>query len=391
MKTDVDVLIAGGGLAGSLTALKLSLAHPDLKILLLEEKDCLGGLHTWSFHETDLSSEAREWIEPLVTRTWSKHSVKFPKFERIMNSAYMAIRSEDLHRVVSEKLGASVLLNSRVIELTSSTAVLEGGRAFSAKCVMDARGQSTLPNDRTAGFQKFIGLDLELESPHGLQDPVIMDATCPQLDGFRFFYLLPWSDTRLLLEETFYSDTPDLNHERIVRSIKSYAERRGWKIRRVLREEKGVLPIPMISNYISHSVESEPVPIGVRAGLFHATTGYSLPDALKVASAIAASPELTTSSVRQCLVKLKKPWLSRQKFYRTLNRLLFLASEPALRYAVLQKFYEHSDDVIDRFYGGQTSWTDRFRILSGAPPVSVKKALRSWSEKSVHEQFGGDE
>jgi lycopene beta-cyclase len=238
------------------------------------------------------------------------------------------------------------------------------------------------------GYQKFIGYDMTLTEPHGLNAPLVMDATCPQLDGFRFFYLLPWDQTRVLVEETFYSDTPDLNEERISRSIKSYVERKGWTLKSIDREERGVLPVPLTSDAIANSVAGEAVPIGLRAGFFHATTGFSLPDAVRFAEFLTKAPEITTQSARESLAKFRRPWLSRQRFYRLLNRLLFQASEPALRYTVLQKFYEHTDDVIQRFYAGRTTWTDRVRILSGKPPVPVSLAIKNFSERSAIERIG---
>ena len=70
---------------------------------------------------------------------------------------------------------------------------------------------------------------------------------------------------------------------------------------------------------------------GVRAGLFHATTGYSLPQAAALADGLAARPDLTapvrTRSVRG---RSGRCWAS-QGFFRLLNRMLFRAAAPAER------------------------------------------------------------
>ncbi len=57
--------------------------------------------------------------------------------------------------------------------------------------------------------------------------------------------------------------------------------------------------------------------------------------------------------------------------------MLFLAAEPADRYRVLQHFYRLPEPVIHRFYAGKSTMMDKFRILSGKPPVPVGPALRS--------------
>lgn len=384
----VDIAIVGGGLAGGLTAYFLSQAHPGRSIALFEQESHLGGNHTWSFFESDVSPLALELLKPLISRSWGSTDVEFPRLKKTMDGAYHSIKSEDFDRVLREKLGAIVRVDMKATKLTESTVLFDNGDSVDAGAVFDCRGLQQEPTRGLNGFQKFIGYDITLEHPHGLGAPLIMDATTPQLDGFRFFYLLPWDQTRLLVEETFYSDTPDLNEERISRSIKAYVERRGWTIKSIDREERGVLPVPLTSEAITTSHAGEPVLLGLRAGFFHATTGFSLPDAVRFAEFLAKAPELTTQSAREGLAKFRRPWLSRQRFYRLLNRLLFQASEPALRYTILQKFYEHPEDVVQRFYAGKTTWTDRVRILSGKPPVPLSLAIQNFSERSAIERIG---
>jgi lycopene beta-cyclase len=384
----VDVAIIGGGLAGGLTAYFMAASHPDRSIILAEATDALGGNHTWSFFESDVSPAAFELLKPLISRSWSSTSVDFPRVKRELDGAYHSIRSDDFNRVLKEKLGDKIRFEATATKITDTTVLFEGGRSIDAACIFDARGLAETPVSGLNGYQKFIGYDVTLTEPHGLNAPIIMDVTCPQLDGFRFFYLLPWDQTRLLVEETFYSDTSDLNEERISRSIKSYIERRGWTLKSIDREERGVLPVPLTSASIVNSNAGEAVLIGLRAGFFHATTGFSLPDAVRFAEFLAKAPEITTQSARDSLMKFRRPWLSRQRFYRLLNRLLFQASEPALRYTVLQKFYEHTDDVIQRFYAGKTTWTDRVRILSGKSPVPVSLAIKNFSERSAIDRIG---
>jgi lycopene beta-cyclase len=149
------------------------------------------------------------------------------------------------------------------------------------------------------------------------------------------------------------------------------------------REETGIVPIPMTSEYILGSVGGEPLPIGMRGGYFHATTGHAFADTVRVAEFFATLPELTTHFAREGLMKYRRAWLSRQRFYRLLNRMLFHAAEPALRYTVMQRFYEQQPEVIERFTSARTTWGDRARILSGKSPVPLERALRSLTERSI--------
>ncbi len=69
-------------------------------------------------------------------------------------------------------------------------------------------------------------------------------------------------------------------------AIADYVVRRGWAVRHVLREESGALPIPLGGRGEAFWPD-ETVRIGMRAGLFHPTTGYSLPDAVATAELLA--------------------------------------------------------------------------------------------------------
>ena len=391
MEKKFDVLILGGGLAGSLAALKLRSSKPDLKIALIEANDRVGGHHTWTFHESDLPNDAMEWIRPLLLKTWERSTVRFPKIEKTTEGRFHLIRSEELRAVVTDRV--EVVLSAPVARATESQAILENGDTYNADLVLDARGlvnkpSTAIPAAAVAvgvnGYHKYIGYDLTLGETHGLTAPVLIDATCPQLDGFRYYSLLPLNDKTLYAQETYYSDSPDLNPERISRSIESYAERRGWKLAKREREEISSVPMPMTSEYLSLGATGEALPIGMRGGYYHATTTNAFPDAAKVAEFLASHEgEFSTAKVREALAKWRRPWLSRQRFYRLLNRFLYFASEPTLRYQVLQNLFEQPTDVVSRYTGGRTSWGDRLRILSGRPPLPFDLTLKSFSERAV--------
>ena len=387
MAAKSDVLIVGGGLAGCLTALKFSAAKPDSPVVLVEEQKTLAGRQTWIFQGKDLSPESLEWLMPIVRKSWDEASVQFPRLKRTFeeNSAgkYHAVRSEDLHQAVLDKFGTDVILKSKVIRCTDSQAALENGKTLVGRTVLDARGFAQEARAKLNGFQKYISIDFRLENAHGLRSPILIDAICPQLDGYRFFTVIPWDDKHVTVKETYYSENPDLNFERIRLSIRSYADRLGWRAASTDREESGVMPIPMTSDYVAPSATGEPLSIGTRGGYFHAMTGDVFLDAVRTAEFLAALVEPTTQTARDALMKHRRAWLSRQRFYRLLNRWLFSAVEPSLRYQVIQHLFELPLDVVDRLCGGRSTWSDRIRILKSRPPIRLERAFRSLSEKAM--------
>lgn len=381
-----DVVIAGGGLAGGLIALRLKARDPGLKVIVLEAGATLGGVHTWSHFATDVSAEIDAWLAPLIVHRWDRYEVRFPGHRRTLTTPYRSVTSERFHEVVSAALGADAWTGAAVANLAADHVTLADGRVVAADCVIDARGPKATP-DLVLGWQKFVGLEVEAAAPHGLPGPIVMDATVDQLDGYRFLYSLPFSPTRLLIEDTRYSDGGELDVPALREATLAYAAQQGWTVREVVREEIGILPIAMAGDIDAHWRRTDLPQVGLRAALFQPITGYSLPDAARLADEIAALPSLTTASVRACVeARSRQRWRERA-YYRLLNRMLFKAARPGERYIVLARFYRLGQGLIQRFYAARITLADKVRILIGKPPVPISEAIKVLSERSV---FPGD-
>lgn len=378
------MILVGGGLANGLIALRLKAARPDLKLVMVERDKVIGGQHTWSHFASDVAPDIAETLAPLIVHRWSGYEVRFPGHSRSLSTEYLAITSERLHKAVSAVLGKNAWLGVGVEIVEPDRVVLADGRVLEAACVIDGRGARSSPR-LALGWQKFLGQEVELAAPHGLTRPIVMDATVDQLDGYRFLYVLPFSSTRLLIEDTRYADGPALDRKTLRADIAAYAAARGWKIKSVKREEDGILPIALAGDIDAFWAEAPAgVPqVGLRAALFQPTTGYSLPDAARLAAEIAALPDLTSAKVRACAeARSKAAWKARG-FYRLLNRMLFRACAPERRYRVLERFYRLRQPLIERFYAGEANPLDKLRVLSGKPPVPVGAALAVLAESSA--------
>ena len=389
--TDFDVIFAGGGLASTLSACRLRARRPELRLLVVEAGQRLGGNHTWSCHSTDLTAQQNGWMVPFIAYSWPGQVVRFPKFTRRLRAPYQSVTAEKLHNAAIAQLGDAVRLNTKIASLAATSLTLESGERLTAACVIDGRGPAPSPA-LVLAFQKFIGLEVRLAAPHGETTPVIMDATVSQSDGYRFVYTLPFSADTILIEDTYYADGPALEPDKLRARIEAYAAARGWQIAEVLREETGTLPILLGGDIDAFWREtgSGPARIGLRAGLFHPTTGYSLPDAVTLAEALAALPVLTTESAARLTQACSKRLWHERGFYRMLNRMLFLAAEPDKRYEVLQRFYELSEPLIERFYRAGSTYADKARILIGRPPVPISRALAHIRETSLKPGRFGD-
>ncbi|MFN7024493.1 MAG: lycopene beta-cyclase CrtY [Pseudorhizobium sp.] len=370
------LVLVGAGLASAIIAQRLSRLQLPGEILILEATAEPFGEHTWSFHHGDVERADLAWLGPLIAHQWDRQSVRFRKLERNLASGYASLTSASVARAI-ERLGTvEIRSKTPVASLAPDRVTLADGTVLPASCVIDCRGYRPT-QAMVLGYQKFVGLEVELCQPHRLACPVIMDATVDQHDGYRFMYLLPLSPTRMLIEDTRYSDNAGLDDGALDQDIFAYASARAWSVERLIRREHGVLPIALAHDFerFWSELPSHIPHAGMRAGLFHPTTGYSLPDAVRLANLIAArwpsnSPDLAKAIRRYAAAQHRG-----QKFYRLLNRMLFRAAEPDRRHLVLERFYKLPTPLIERFYAGRTSAPDILRILVGKPPVPIHRAL----------------
>ena len=365
MAAVADYVLVGGGLQNGLVALAVRARQPAARIVMIDRGPVPGGNHTWCFHAADVGA-GMEWIDPIVATRWAGYHVAFPDLRRCIDSPYACVTSE---RLAAHVLREVDYVSANVTEVGANHVV--AGEEFHAAAVIDARGpEQGTPSD--CGWQKFLGQELRLAAPHDLDRPILMDATLPQTDGFRFMYVLPLAPDRLLVEDTYFSDTAYLDAAALRTEIAAYARR--WDVAAVEREEVGVLPLPWRAQA---AAASAPVIGGYAGGWFHPVTGYSFPIAARLAARIASVP--AAELYRGALDELVAAHNRQLGFALRLNKMLFHWFRPHRRFHVLERFYRLPEAVIRRFYALELTAIDRARILIGRPPrgLSLRAALEA--------------
>lgn len=378
MTQSLPVVIVGGGLAGALGALRLAERRPEIPVLLLEGGARFGGDHTWSFFDSDVPAGSKDLVSALKPVRWPRHRVHFTNRERELPVAYNSVQSSSLDELVKTRLPQTAWrLNAKVASLTAESVTLTTGEQIAASAVIDARGpQGPMPG-LELGWQKFVGIEFQARAAEP-DCATIMDATVPQIDGYRFVYVLPMGPDRVLVEDTYYSDGPELAVETIASRVRTYAAERGL-VGAEVRQETGILPILIGGDPARFWPADEKVArLGLAGGFFHATTGYSFGLALQLADELAAlpSPFDAATLARWSRERFMRHWRETW-FFRLLNRMLFRAAVPEERDRIFAHFYRLPPERIARFYAGQLTWSDRARILSGKPPVPVLAAIKA--------------
>lgn len=385
-----DVIIVGGGLAGGLIALALHRHAPDCRFLLVEAGRTLGGHHRWSWFETDIRPGARGLMGAFSLNGWDEgYDIAFPRLDRTLPTAYRSLASAEFHRALAAELPESrVMLGTKVAALDAGGVTLADGTQLAASRVIDCRAFRASKH-LAGGWQVFLGQHLKCAKPHGLTRPVIMDAHVDQVaphgngEAYRFVYVLPLSADEVFIEDTYYADQPKMDAEVLKGRVAAYAQARGWH-GEVIDQEAGILPVISGGDFEAALAEVATPGValaGARGGFSHPLTSYTLPfavdNALAIARLLARRPEVSGKELAAfCQRRAKRHWRA-TAYYRMLSRMLFEAAEPGRRVVVFEHFYALRGALVERFYAGRSTWTDRLRILTGKPPVAIPRAIRA--------------
>jgi lycopene beta-cyclase len=363
-----DYCIVGGGLQGGLIALAIGHFQPSATVALIEEGEKLGGNHTWSFHSLDVPAAASAWVRPLISAQWPGNRVRFPGLEREIHQPYRSISSEQFCEVVTACLnrpGQRLFKSCPAVNIAADRVELGNGVVIYGTCVIDARGSKPSTSDSGCGFQKFLGFEIETEQPWRDRLPTVMDAVVPQDDGYRFVYTLPFTANRVLIEDTYFSDSRYLDAGRARELLTHYIESRQIGPWQIVREESGVLPMPW-TGFDLAPMSGGPIVTGYSGGWFHPATGYSFPMAVRLALAVSGQlPEFANNAVAALSHEMRR----RHQFAKLLNFLLFRAVTPRERWQIFRRLYRELPDIaMARFYAMEFNLGDAVRILAGWPP-----------------------
>lgn len=378
-----DAVLVGGGLQNALIALALFELQPGCRLALVEREPHVGGQHTWCFHAADLPAAARSFVAPLVEHEWPGYDVCFPGWTRTLTSPYAGFSAGRLREVLSARFAAApgslLRTAAQAVQITPHEVLLGDGSRLRGELVVDARGPAA--RAQHAGYQVFVGREFELEAPHGLARPIVMDATVPQKGGYRFFYCLPLGPRRLLVEDTRFADRPELHRDAFRHEIARYCESRGFVVSALIREEEGILPMPW--RMPMPAPRRSPLHAGYAGGFVHPATGYSFPIAVRLATCIGHTG--TKALFGHALARLVRRHRTQLRFACLLNRLLFRWFLPEHRRPVFERFYRLPEARIRRFYALETRLSDRLRLLSGRPPRGFSLRARLRAPESPHE------
>jgi lycopene beta-cyclase len=362
------ILIAGGGLAGSLAALAMARYRPDVPLLIVEERDTFGGEAYRTFSEAEFGQDGAELVGPLAIDRWPGFYVAFPGFSRKLKGETAGFGAADIHRAMTQALKPeSYRLGTKVVAVREDALVLDGGETIKAEGAIDARGatsMSTLDLIYEARLQR----DYRFGAPHRVDRPVLIDATLDSGGALRFFECVPLSEVRLLVSEVIVSERAQPDDQAAGR-LAAYVKARGWTRPRASGERTASRPLPMGGDFAAfwRLGGARAAKLGLRGGFVHPVTGRTIGDAATTALLLAGQRDFSGAALHDLFEAEAKQLWRKREFLRGVTASL-AGAPPHDREAMVERLYRLDPGTIQRLQADRLGLVDRWR---------VQKALRT--------------
>jgi lycopene beta-cyclase len=356
------ILIAGGGLAGSLAALAMARYRPEVPLLIVEERETFGGDAYRSFADAEFGQDGAALIGPLAIDRWPGFYVAFPRFSRKLKIEYGGFGAGEFHRAMVATLQPkSYRLGTKVVAVREDALVLDGGETIKAEGAIDARGATNMSALELL-YEARLERDYRFTAPHRVDRPVLVDATVDQGAGLRFFECVPLSEERLLVADICISERaqPD---EQAASRLDAYVEARGWAKPRALAERAAARPLPSGGDFAAfwRLGGARAAKLGLRGGFLHPLTGRTVGDAAQMALLLSRQRDFSGDLLHDLFeAEAKQLWKKREPLRAVTAAIA--ATAPERRRDLLGRLYGLDPALLERLLADRLGLFDRGRI-----------------------------
>ena len=192
---EFDYIIIGGGCAGLSLAYELEIYKKleNKTLAIIEPRSEYKKDKTWSFWKVSSHN-----FDDCVEKNWENFSINIPnntKHLECVNYPYQAINSELFYNKINTKLK-----ENKNIQFFKDIKDVSTENSFIFNSVPN------LQTNEGSLWQHFSGVEIETKKEF-FDDQIInlMDFDCEQGESVHFFYTLPYSKNRALIETTWLS------------------------------------------------------------------------------------------------------------------------------------------------------------------------------------------
>ncbi len=362
------ILIAGGGLAGSLAALAMARLRPDVPLLIVEERDRFGGDCFHHLFTDELDREAQTLLAAIPGHRWPGFYLAFPGLARNLKGTIGGFAPEALHETMVATLRPDQYrLGTRIVAVREDALVLDGGETIKAEGALDARGASNLSMLELL-YETRVERQVRTAEPHRLDRPVLVDATIEQNLGFAFIQAFPLGEDRLRIAKLLVSERAQPDEAADAR-LDHYLTMRGWRTAEVEATCGLARPLPIGGDFSAfwRIGGARVAKLGLRGGFFDPATGRTLVDAARTALLLAEQKAFGGAALHDFFEDPARQLWKKRELQRSINAAI-AATAPEARRMTAERLYRLEPGTVVRLRSDKLGMIDRHRI---------QKALRA--------------
>ena len=294
------LILVGGGLANSLIAYRLAQTRPEIDWTILEAARATRRQSHLVVPRDRSYGAAERLARPFLECRWPAYAVAFPGLRRDLSLGYCSVSAERLRDAMAP---FAARIQDRRRRKRRHADRLSSSRAEKVSRPMRSSTAAAMPPSPhlSVAYQKFLGLEVRTQQPHGLAGPIIMDATVPQR-GRLPVRLRPALRGRSPADRGHLLFRPPGTRCRGDARACAPICLAAWDGRspKCCGKKRACCRSRLAGDIEAFWAEAAAVPrSGLRAALFHPTTGYSLPHAVRLAEMIASLPDLGAPALFQ--------------------------------------------------------------------------------------------
>ena len=351
---EFDYIIIGGGCAGLSLAYELDLHSKliDKTLAIVEHRDEYKRDKTWSFWKVSPHN-----FEDCTIKSWDNFTINIPshlKHVDCKNMPYQTIDSGLFYQKIIDKLkqNTNIYFFKNINEVNTENSF-----------IFNSVGDKI--DNKSSLWQHFSGIEIET-SKDFFDEKIfnLMDFDFDQKNSVHFFYTLPFSKTKALIETTWISDLNNTSLNDYDIQLKDYIEDK-LKIKnyKINYKETGAIPL-FHPNNVKRLNQIE---IGTAGGMTRLSTGYTF-----------LNIQEQSKYIRKNIENIKDTKIfSIERKYEFLDNIFLkvLKKNPERMAQIFYKMFNSSPNTVINFLSNKSNILEDISIISKMPKWVFLKQL----------------
>ena len=350
---EFDYVIMGGGCAGLSLAYELE-THDKLlnkNLAIVETRLDYKRDKTWSFWKVFDHN-----FQDCVIKSWNNFSINTSETSlecRNEKYPYQSIDSGKFYDKINLRLSTNknIQFFKNIDELNTKNSII-----FNS--VYDESP------DKSKLWQHFQGIEIETNK-NIFDDQILnlMDFNCEQRDAVHFFYTLPFSKNKALIETTWLSNLENKSYMNYDLQLENYIRNNlGIKDYKINYTEKGAIPL-----FYSMTKNKNKINIGSAGGMTRLSTGYTF-----------LNIQEHSKFIRENLdnIKDRKPYNIGKKYELLDNIFLNVLKNNSEKMPnIFFKMFKGSSNTVIKFLSNKSNFLEDLIIVSKMPKLLFINSL----------------